>query len=357
MQLYGREWTRRELEARVGRIEQIGGLRRLRWAEGLESGTEQIQVRTGGGLSYLVSSSRGLDISLAEFGGVPLSWQASGGDAHPAFYDASGAEWLRTAAGGLLMTCGLVYVGAPGEDQGKAFGLHGRVHHLPARQVSLTADWRDDEYLMEVSGIVEETIAFGESLRLKRRIRSQLGQNRIEISDVVENFGFETTPHMVLYHFNFGFPLLTEETRVRFPSQRVVARDEGTPLAGYDRWQAPEAGYQERVYYHQEFDSQKVSASIYNPSFPTAGPQGSMQLTVNLHWSTAQLPRLVQWKMPGAGLHVLGIEPANCYVEGRAVERARGTLQMLEPGEARHYDLALEVLPGAAAPSQAEEDR
>jgi hypothetical protein len=346
MRLYGREWTRRELEARVGRIEQVGGLRRLRWAEGQESGTEQIQVRTGGGLSYFVSPSRGLDISLAEFGGVPLSWQAAGGDAHPAFYDASGAEWLRTAVGGLLMTCGLVYVGAPGQDQGQAFGLHGRVHHLPARQVSLTTDWHDDEYLMEVGGVVEETIAFGESLRLTRRIRSRLGQNRIDISDVVENFGFETTPHMILYHFNFGFPLLTEETTIRFPSRRVVARDEGTPLAGYDRWQVPEPGYQERVYYHQEFESEQVSAAIHNPSFPTARPPGRAPLTVTLSWSAAQLPRLVQWKMPGAGLHVLGIEPANCYVEGRAAERARGTLRMLEPGEARHYDLALEVSAG-----------
>ena len=50
----------------------------------------------------------------------------------------------------------------------------------------------------------------------------------------------------------------------------------------------------------------------------------------------------------GAGLHVLGIEPANCYVEGRAAERARGSLQYLEPGESRRYDLALDV--SAAGP-------
>ena len=343
MQLYGRQWTRREFEARVGRIEQVGGLRRLRWAEGAESRNEQIQVRTGAGLSYYVSPSRGLDISLAEFGGVPLTWQAAGGDVHPAYYDAQGAEWLRTAAGGLLMTCGLVYAGAPGADQGQSFGLHGRVHHLPARQISLSAAWMTDEYHMEIGGIVEETAAFGESLRLRRRIRSRLGQNRIEIHDVVENFGFETTPHMILYHFNFGFPLLAEDTQIRFPSSTVAPRDAGTPVAAYDRWQAPQAGYQERVYYHQDIAGERVSASIHNPRFPIAGDDGTLPLTVNLSWSTAQLPKLVQWKMPGAGLHVLGIEPANCTVEGRAAERARGSLQFLEPGESRQYDLALEI--------------
>lgn len=343
MRLYGRDWTRRELEARVGRIEQIGGLRRLQWAEGAETGNEQIQVRTGAGLSYYVSPSRALDISLAEFGGVPLTWQAAGGDIHPEYYDNRGAEWLRTAVGGLLMTCGLVYVGAPGKDEGQAFGLHGRVHHLPARQVSLLAEWHGDEYVMEIGGIVEETATFGESLRLRRRIRSQLGKNRIEISDVVENFGFTTTPHMILYHFNFGFPLLDETTEIRFPSQRVVPRDSGTPVAEYDRWRAPQPGYQERVYYHQELGDESARVRIHNPRFPTAGSDDRLPLTVSLSWSLAQLPKLVQWKMPGAGVHVLGIEPANCYVEGRAAERDRGSLQMLEPGESRRYDLTLEI--------------
>ena len=60
MQLYQKAWTRRELEARVGRIEQIGGLRRLRLAEGPESGVEQIQVRTGSGLPILSRQKEGL---------------------------------------------------------------------------------------------------------------------------------------------------------------------------------------------------------------------------------------------------------------------------------------------------------
>jgi hypothetical protein len=47
--------------------------------------------------------------------------------------------------------------------------------------------------------------------------------------------------------------------------------------------------------------------------------------------------------MPGAGVHVLGIEPANCLVEGRAVERERGTLVILEPGEQRTYELQLSI--------------
>jgi hypothetical protein len=119
MQLYGRMWTRRQLEARVGRLEQIGGVRRFRLTEGPEDGVEQIQVRTGAGLTYYVTPQHGLDISFAEFGGTPISWQSVNGDVHPAYYEPTGLEWLRTAAGGLLMTCGLTQVGSPCVDDGK----------------------------------------------------------------------------------------------------------------------------------------------------------------------------------------------------------------------------------------------
>ncbi len=348
MKLYGKNWTRRELEARVGRLEQIGGVRRFQLTEGQETGVELIQVRTGSGLAYYVSSMRCLDISLTEFGGVPISWQSPNGDVHPAYYDPKGLEWLRTAVGGLLMTCGLRQVGSPSEDQGESLGLHGRIHHTPARQVAATGSWIDDEYDIVISGVIEETKIFGEYLRLTREIRSRLGENFISIHDKVENLGFEPSPLMLLYHFNFGFPLMSEETKVSFPSRRVVPREAETPLQGFEEWQAPATGYRERVYYHEGFmeDSNHkgwATAVIQNPKFPLTDGK-SCDLSVSLSWATKNLPRLVQWKMPGSGVHVLGIEPANCYVGGRAKERERGTLVTIEPGQSLSYELKLEIV-------------
>lgn len=347
MTLYGKNWTRRELEARIGRLEQIGGIRQFKLTEGTEADVELIQVRTGAGLTYYVSPMRCLDISLTEFGGVPISWQASTGDVHPAHYRAERMEWLRTAVGGLLMTCGLRQVGSPSQDQGELLGLHGRIHHTPARQVSAQGHWVNDEYDTLISGIVEETRIFGEYLRLTREIRSRLGENRISIHDQVENLGFEPSPLMLLYHFNFGFPLMSEETRITFPSQQVVPREAETPLDGYQQWQAPTPGYRERVYYHEQIindpDHQGwATAIIQNPKFPLANG-GNWDLSARLSWTTKNLPRLVQWKMPGAGVHVLGIEPANCYVEGRAKERQRKTLTYIEPGQSLSYELTLEI--------------
>ena len=80
MKLYDRVFSRREIEARVGRIEQIGGVRRMRLSDGVEDGVEMIQVRTGGGLAYSVLPSHGLDISLATVGDVPITYQSPNGD-------------------------------------------------------------------------------------------------------------------------------------------------------------------------------------------------------------------------------------------------------------------------------------
>jgi hypothetical protein len=51
----------------------------------------------------------------------------------------------------------------------------------------------------------------------------------------------------------------------------------------------------------------------------------------------------------GYGTYVLGLEPANCHVEGRASERASGRLQHLQPGEIRAYRLEIGVLDGPQA--------
>lgn len=78
-----------------------------------------------------------------------------------------------------------------------------------------------------------------------------------------------------------------------------------------------------------------------NPGFPVH--LGTTPVHVFLNWSSETLPQLVQWKMPGAGTHVLGVEPSNCLVGGRKKERELGTLVYLEPGESVTYELRLNI--------------
>lgn len=350
MPIYGKTWQRRDLEARIGRLDQIGGVQRLRGVEGPERDVEQILVRTGGGLTYTVTPEKGMDIALAEFAGVSLAWQAPNGAVHPAYYDDRGLAWLRTATGGLLMTCGLTQVGSPTTDEGEELGLHGRIHHTPARSVCAGTEWRGNDCFIRVGGVVEETIIYGTHLRLQREITSVLGGNWLAITDTVENLGFAPSPFMILYHFNFGFPLLDEGTRLSFPSRTLVPNPDIPtpagidPLAGYDHWQAPNPAHAAQVYFHRDLATDAegwAAAVIHQPAFPF--PNGPAPVDVRLEWDAAALPHLTQWRMPGAGTHVLGIEPGNCHVRGRAAARADGTLVMLEPGETKTLRLRLTV--------------
>jgi hypothetical protein len=345
MRYQGRVWTRRELAARIGCLDQIGGVRRLRRTEGPEDGGEAILVRTGGGLSYQVTPHKGLDISLAEFAGVPLSWQASPGDVHPAYFDGSGSNWLRTASGGLLMTCGLTQVGRPGHDDGEDLGLHGRIHHTPARQVVAEGRWQGDEHHLRVAGVLEETSIFGHRLTLTREIRSQLGENRIELVDVVENHGFRPAPLQLLYHCNLGFPLLSESARIEVPEAPAARDPADHPIEDWRGWPGPQVGCAGQVTIHHPLPAGPVRARVVNPGFRLA--DGTPHpLRLELAWDGAELPCLVQWRLPGEGEHVLGLEPALGGIGGRAAARADGSLCLLAPGGRREFHLSISV--GAA---------
>jgi len=337
MELYGKNWKRRELEARVGRTGQVAGIRRTRLCEGVEDGVEIIEVRTGTGLRFTVSPHHALDMAVLEYCGTPLSWQTQNGDKHPAYFEHKHLEWLRCAAGGMLFTCGFSQAGAPCEDAGEALGLHGRAHHIPAAQVSINETWVGDDLEFTVSGVVTETRLFGENISMHRSYTTCAGSNAVTLRDRFRNNGFESVPFMLLYHWNFGFPLLAEGTTLKFPSGKIAPREPEIPLEGHDRWDAPIHGYKEHVYFHSDLKTElqngraMACAEILNPVFPIGA--GACPLKVKVQWSADTLPELVQWKMPGESMHVLGIEPANCQVRGRAEERARGTLKFLEPGE------------------------
>jgi hypothetical protein len=330
--LYGQSWKRSDLVHYVGQMEQLAGIKAFESADCLERGGRVFEVYTGAGLTFRVMADRALDISSCRFLDMPVAWASPSGEVHPTYYEAAGSGWLRSFPGGLLATCGLDHFGAPSSDDGEAFGLHGRVGNLPARQVSHRAFWDGDDYDLEISGEIRQARLFGEFLTLRRRILTRLGSTRIQIDDEVVNEGFQPQPHMILYHFNLGFPLITPRSELRIPAQQTVARD-SEAAAGLNEWirfQEPTSGYREQVFRHTLSEGR---VEIYNP-------ERALRLT--LTYDTTTLPHLFQWKMMGQGAYVLGIEPANSSaIQGRAKARETGDLVILQPGESRHYHLTI----------------
>lgn len=343
MHLWGREWTRRELLDRVGSLSQLGGITPFEYSQGKARGVGSIRVRTAAGFEFSVLPEKGLDIFEASYRGRSLSWHSPVGVVHPAFYDPRDIQWLKTFPGGLVSTCGLTSAGSPGEDQGEHLGLHGAIANTPAENVAWQQEWTGDDCLLRVSGTVREARVHGPNLLLRRSIVTSLGSRSLSVTDSVENQGFQPTPLMMLYHLNFGFPLLTDRSRLYTNSASVEARNEHSrqTMGKWAEFESPIQNLAERVYYHDMKSDEEGKVTVALVSDHSVRDFG-----VAVKYGAASLPSFVQWKMTSVNHFALGLEPANCRVEGRKAERERGTLVVLEPGQKRDFVVEIGVLDG-----------
>ncbi|HEX2998987.1 MAG TPA: aldose 1-epimerase family protein [Armatimonadota bacterium] len=343
--IFGKDYTKEELRARVGRMDQLCGVRAGMLTDGRAAGVRVADFWNGSGLEFSVLLDRGMDISAARWKGRSLCWRSPVGEVNPAYFDARGMEWLRSFVGGLVVTSGLRNVGSPGEDQGEQLNLHGRIDNLPAENVHVDAEWdADGDYVIWASGKIREARVFGENVLLTRKVFTRLGANKLWIHDTVENQGHQRTEHLLLYHMNIGFPIVDEGSELIAPSREVRPRDAEAEKEkeAYASFHEPRPDYQEKVYYHQMVAG---ADGIVPVALVQRNAEAGTGFGVYVSYVQKELPQFVQWKMMGQGMYVVGLEPANCLVEGRAQERAAGRLQYLEPGERREYRLEIGVLP------------
>jgi len=333
-----RNLSKARLLSKTGDISQIAGLRRIEIAEGPGKGVGAVEVTTGGGLVYTVLLDRGMDITHASYDAVNLAWRSPSGDCHPARYDDKGPGWLRTFPGGMLTTCGLLQTGALCRDGDEELGVHGRYTSLSASNVSQRTYWKGNDYHLELSGEMREAVIFGENMLLRREILTKLGDPGFLLRDTVVNEGPRTVPHMILYHCNYGFPLLDAATYLETPNTRIEPRDEEAAKGESEacHFGPPQANYREKVYFHHLKADRKGSVTIRltNPD---------LRLSVSMTYLLNQLPYFTQWKMLGNREYVCGLEPGNALVMGRAEERHAGRLSHLKPGETRTYKIRFQV--------------
>jgi hypothetical protein len=338
--LFGKTYSKKDLLRQVGDISQICGAQMIELVEGRSRGVRIVRCWTGSGLEFDIVTDRGMGIGAFRYKGIPLAWMSSTGEVAPAYYEPEAGGMDRSYAGGLMHNSGLRNVGAPCEDAGELLGLHGRISNLPAENVSVDGYWDKDEYYLRVTGTVRETTALGENLILRRTISTGIGSREITIEDAVENAGPKSTPFMILYHTNFGFPLIQGGTRLVIPTKRVTDPNTGEVLDSdsYKIFNEASDAETARIYIHElrEFDGY----SGYVISNEKIG------LGIRVSYLKENLNRLVQWVNQEAGRNVVEVGPSNCSCLGRAAEREAGTLQSLEPGELRRFHMMFKVLDG-----------
>lgn len=338
MYLYGKEIKKSDLMKYVGDISMIADAREGILTSGKADGVRVIDVKTGGGLSFSVLPGRGMDIAWAEYKGMPVSYISKTGVVHPSYYNKEGFEFLRNFFCGLVTTCGLTYFGAPCVDEGEELGLHGRISNTPAEDVSVIKEWGGDEFIIRIRGKVSESSVFHENLVLTREITTKLGAKSIYIKDTVENKGFDEQPLMLLYHCNFGYPIVSEHTVLLEPDGTAVrARDEAGDMDKYDRFQKPSHGYAEQVFYHElpKTDGPHTYSCLFNEE---------LSIGAYVKFNKEQLTHFGEWKMMGEGDYVVGLEPCTWYPEGRAKARKKGELNMILPQEVKTFEMEIGII-------------
>lgn len=333
-------------DGKISNSAQLGGIETSVLDNGAGRGTRIAWINTGTGLRYKVVIDRAMDIADALFNQHSLTWLSHSGVTRPQPFSNGGLNWLRTFGGGLLTTCGLDHVGGPEKDELGERGLHGWISNTPAELESIVQpDFSRGNLDFSITGRIRETKVFGPSFELKRTLAGTIGTASIHIRDEVTNNANTPTPHMLLYHLNFGWPLV----------------DEGTDLLWQGSWQSPgeksatkifregnnfrkcpaplpaHSGSGEEVAFIDitADESGKCVAGLYN---------AGLNIAVAIRFKKKELPWFTNWQHWGKGEYVTGMEPGTHPPIGQAAARARNELIILQPGETRQYNLEIEVL-------------
>jgi len=317
---------------------------------GKQEGVELIEVDNGK-LRFRVIPTRGMGILDVNLGDVRLGWNSPIKEVvHPKFVNLDsrgGLGWIE-GFNEWMARCGLEYAGHPGKDEfitntgAKSemdLTLHGKISNIPASEVIVTID-RNAPYTIRIQGRVDERVFFGPKLELWTEISTVPGSNEFTISDTLTNRGSESQEFMLIYHANYGSPLLEKGAKLVTAAKRVAPFNDHAAKAvnQWDTYAAPKSGFVEEVFQIFPFADKddRTTIQLQNANGDRA---------VSMNWSLKELPYLTQWKNTVAKQdgYVTGLEPGTSFPHNRKWERAKGRVSKLQPGQTRNFSITFGI--------------
>ena len=304
-------------------------------------------------LRVAVVPTRGMGIHHVERDQFRFAWNSPiTGPVHPAWVpiaEPSGLGWLD-GFDELLVRCGLESNGAPEHDDRGVlrYPLHGRIANQPAHEAFLSYDASSEELCL--TGIVHETRFLFQRLELRSELRIAPGSPTIRITDTVTNRAGTATSMQLLYHINFGAPLLEAGSRVVVPSRRIVPRDaraaEG--IATWNEYEEPTAGFTEQVYFLEPL----ADASGRGCAVLTDAQEEHAAV---VRFAADALPCFSLWKNTAAieDGYVTGLEPATNYPNPKSFEERHGRVVAIPPEASATFEIELDFLTSASETADA----
>jgi peroxiredoxin len=313
---------------------------------GKQEGVEVIEVDNGN-LRFNVVLTRGMSIQQVIMADLRLGWDSPvKGLVHPKYINLESRQGLGWLDGfnEWLVRCGLEFFGAPGTDEfidntGKKatmdLTLHGKICNTPASMVEIVIE-REKSYSITVRGRVDEALLHGPKLDILTQVSTVPGTAELQISDKITNQSAVEQEFGILYHSNYGPPLMEKGARFFGPVKQVTPINEhaAADVANYDKYTEAKAGFPEQVYclklWADENDQTKVM--LRN----AAGDKA-----VSMAYSVKELPFFTLWKNPVAEEdgYVTGLEPGTGFPRNRSIERKFGRVPKLGPHQSRSFTI------------------
>ena len=319
--------------AYIGNEDQLMTVLDSKLCQGRQEGVRAIHVENGADLSVTILPDRGMDIFQIRYKGKNMNYIAPCGIVAPEYYNDRGLEWLRSAYFGFLTTLGLQHMGGPKGEH----GLHGKAANAPAENVTVERGIEKGKPVVTVKGTMREAKCFGESLRLTRELKFFYEENKMEMTDTIENYGFRKTDYVLGYHINWGWPLLCETTKAEVSHTAVKPRNDYAAQfpKSEETVQAPQEPFPERCYIY-DTKADKSGNAYYTIKNAKAG------IGAKVTFKQKDFPKLLQWQLFSKGEYVMGLEPLVCEMDGPLVGEKGNPCPKLAPGAKKSYKLTFE---------------
>ena len=228
-------------------MEQIRGAYEITLESGAGKGKRFIVVHNGG-MEVWLSVDNAMDVTKVIYKGYNMSFLSKNG------INRGRGSFANSFEGGFLYSCGLDNVNICREG----YPVHGSLHGTPCSQWCYTVE----EEKIVVRCIVKDTALFKQELTLTRTYL--ISENEIELKDLISNDGYTPAEFCLLYHINWGYPMLDSCTEIYMDRLATVGLND---FAEKDKENClkmtePEDGLPERCYYHTLTEGR---VALFNP--------------------------------------------------------------------------------------------
>lgn len=279
----------------VSNVGNLVGGEFFEYTDGSAKGVRACRLFNGK-FDVIILLDKAMNIFRASYRGENIAYVTKNGLVSPMLSNTNALPFLQSFDGGLLYTCGLENIGAPKGTQIQ----HGRISNCPAENVRIERSGEKGDVITLV-GQIRQAGLFTQNLLLTRRITMSLYGDEINIKDTLSNEGFSEANYAILYHFNLGYPLISEKTKLSLNGSEVEGINDSakSELDKCFEMQKPTPNCDERVYCHT-LKSKRAKAVV----------KGDRQ-TLTMEFDTKNLSYLVEWKSMASQDYVLGIEPSS----------------------------------------------